>query len=63
MPNYKTLETERLILKPSIEEDGGFINRPKWTKYIGNRNIKTVDRNVIQKKSVFYNKIRESINK
>jgi len=39
-------ETERLILKPTSEEDADFIfellNTPKWLKYIGDRNIKTV---------------------
>ena len=44
---YKIFETERLILKPTSEEDAEFIfellNTPKWIKYIGDRNIKTVE--------------------
>lgn len=46
MKNYKTFETERLILKPTLEADAAFIfrllNMPKWIKYIGERNVKTV---------------------
>ena len=47
MNQYKKFETERLILKPTSEEDAEFIfelfNTPKWIKYIGDRNIKTVE--------------------
>ncbi len=47
MSKNKTFETERLILKPTSEEDAAFIfdllNTPKWLKYIGDRNIKTVE--------------------
>jgi RimJ/RimL family protein N-acetyltransferase len=47
MKKYKTFETERLIIKPTLEEDAEFIfqllNMPKWTKYIGERNVKTVE--------------------
>ena len=47
MNQYKNFETERLILKPTSEEDAEFIfellNTPKWIKYIGDRNIKTVE--------------------
>ncbi|MCK0147848.1 GNAT family N-acetyltransferase [Arenibacter sp. F26102] len=43
MRPYKTFETERLILKPTTEEDAAFIyelfNTPKWLKNIGDRNI------------------------
>ena len=43
----KTYETERLILKPTDKEDGGFIfkimNTPKYYKYIGDRNIRTLE--------------------
>ena len=43
---YKTFETERLILRPTTEIDTSFIfellNTPKWIKYIGDRNIKTL---------------------
>jgi len=45
--NYKTFETERLILKPTNENDVEFIfellNSPKWMQYIGDRNVKTVE--------------------
>lgn len=44
MKNY---ETERLILKPASLDDAGFFlelyNMPKFIKYIGDRNIRTVD--------------------
>lgn len=47
MTKYKTFETERLLLKPTLEEDAAFIfellTMPKWIKYIGDRNIKTVE--------------------
>lgn len=42
----KFYETERLIIRPMSVEDGAFIldlyNRPKFIKYIGDRNLKTV---------------------
>ncbi|CAM1365747.1 Protein N-acetyltransferase, RimJ/RimL family [Tenacibaculum sediminilitoris] len=42
---YKTFETERLIIRPTSENDSEFIlkllNTPKWIKYIGERNVKT----------------------
>jgi len=45
MSSYKTFSTQRLLLKPTIEEDADFIlelvNTPKWLKFIGDRNIKT----------------------
>ena len=44
---YKTYETERLFLKPTDLDDAGFIqklmNTPKWLKYIGDRNIHSVE--------------------
>ena len=44
---HKTFETERLILKPSSEEDAAFVlellNTPKWLKFIGDRNVRTVE--------------------
>ena len=44
---YKIFETERLILKPTTEDDADFIfelfNTPKWVQYIGDRNIKTIE--------------------
>jgi len=43
----KIFKTERLLLKPTSEEDATFIfellNTEKWLKYIGDRNIKTVE--------------------
>ena len=42
---YKTFETDRLLLRPTSEEDTNLIyrllNTPKWLKYIGDRNIKS----------------------
>ena len=41
------IETERLILKPTSSDDAEFIyellNSPKWLKFIGDRNIKTIE--------------------
>jgi len=46
MTEYKTFETERLILKPTSEADAEFIfellNTKSWLKYIGDRNVKSV---------------------
>ena len=43
--NFKTLETERLLLRPFTPDDSDFIlellNTEGWIKYIGDRNIKT----------------------
>ena len=43
----KTYETERLIIKPTNTEDAKFIfeimNTPKYHKYIGDRNIRTLE--------------------
>ncbi len=40
-------ETDRLVLKPTSEEDAGFIlellNSPKWLEYIGDRNVHTTE--------------------
>ena len=45
--NENIHETERLILKPTDKEDGEFIfkimNTPKYYKYIGDRNIRTLE--------------------
>lgn len=45
--SYKQYETERLILKPTTEEDAAYIlelmNSPKWIQYIGDRNLKTLE--------------------
>ncbi len=47
MPDYKSFETERLLLKPTSEEDAQFIlellNTPKWIAFIGDRNVKTIE--------------------
>ncbi len=47
MTESKTFKTERLILKPTDEEDASFIlellNTPKWLQYIGDRNVKTIE--------------------
>ena len=47
MKEFKAFETDRLILIPTSEEDAELIfelfNSPKWLKYIGDRNIKTLD--------------------
>lgn len=44
---YKTFKTERLIIRPTSESDAEFIlevlNTPKWIKYIGDRNIRTIE--------------------
>ena len=46
MKSDKNFETARLILKPTTTDDAEFIfallNSPKWLKYIGDRNVKTV---------------------
>jgi hypothetical protein len=43
----KKYETERLIIKPTNTEDAEFIieiiNTPKYHKYIGDRNIKSIE--------------------
>lgn len=45
MSKIKTIETQRLSLKPIDIEDEAFlrqlVNTPKWLEYIGDRNIKT----------------------
>jgi RimJ/RimL family protein N-acetyltransferase len=42
----KSLETERLILKPTTTADAEFIrslfNSPKWIEFIGDRKLKTI---------------------
>jgi [ribosomal protein S5]-alanine N-acetyltransferase len=42
----KSLETDRLILKPTSEEDAEFMlvlmNSPKWLKFIGDRGVSTL---------------------
>lgn len=43
MKKFKSFETERLLLKPTITEDAAFVlkllNSPNWIKYIGDRNV------------------------
>lgn len=47
MKKYKQFETERLILRPTGQEDAAFLlellNSPKWLKYIGDRKVYTED--------------------
>ncbi|KIX22467.1 GNAT family acetyltransferase [Flavobacterium sp. 316] len=47
MTDFKTFDTERLILRPTSKEDAKFIfelfNTPSWLKYIGDRNIRTIE--------------------
>lgn len=42
-----SFETERLLLRPTIEADAEFVyrlmNTPKWLQYIGDRNIRSVE--------------------
>ena len=44
--NYKTLETDRLLIRPMQVTDAAFflelVNSPKWLKYIGDRKVKTL---------------------
>ncbi len=41
------IKTERLLIRPTSEEDAEFLlellNTPKWLKYIGDRNVKTIE--------------------
>jgi ribosomal-protein-alanine N-acetyltransferase len=56
MKKYSSYETERLLLKPTVEEDAEFIfrllNTPKWLRYIGDRKVYSVEdaRNYIRVK-------------
>lgn len=47
MSTYNFFETERLLLKPTDNEDATFLiellNSPKWLQYIGDRNVKTIE--------------------
>lgn len=47
MNDFPQYETERLILKPTTEQDAQFVfellNMPKWIQNIGDRNINTVE--------------------
>ncbi|NNE31830.1 MAG: GNAT family N-acetyltransferase [Winogradskyella sp.] len=46
MPDYKLIETQRLLLKPITINDANFIfklmNTPKWIQFIGDRNVRSV---------------------
>lgn len=56
MNYYKKFETERLVIRPTSDEDAEFIfellNTPKWLEYIGDRNVASVAmaKNYIQTK-------------
>lgn len=47
MSKDQTYETERLLLRPTILDDAAFIlellNTPKWLKFIGDRNVTTIE--------------------
>jgi len=47
MIKVKTLETKRLLLKPTDVEDSSFIfelvNMPKWSEFIGDRCVNSID--------------------
>jgi RimJ/RimL family protein N-acetyltransferase len=46
MSKYQIFETERLIIRPTTEEDAVFLfelmNTPKWIDNIGDRNVKSI---------------------
>ncbi len=46
--NYKTFATERLLIRPTSEDDAEFIfellNTPNWIKYIGDRDVRSVEK-------------------
>jgi RimJ/RimL family protein N-acetyltransferase len=47
MDSYRHFETERLILRPTELEDAVLVlellNTPKWLKFIGDRNVKSLE--------------------
>jgi len=47
MTQYKSFETERLLIKPTSIDDSEFLfelmNSPKWLQFIGDRNIKNIE--------------------
>jgi len=47
MSTYQSFETERLLLKPMSKDDAPFLlellNSPKWIKYVGDRNIHSIE--------------------
>jgi ribosomal-protein-alanine N-acetyltransferase len=46
MSPFRSYQTTRLILRPTLEEDADFLlhlmNMPKWIQYIGDRNVRTI---------------------
>lgn len=47
MKEYKSYQTERLLLRPVVLDDAPFIlellNMPKWIQNIGDRNVKSIE--------------------
>ena len=47
MDDFRSFETERLLLRPTGMEDAKFIfellNTPKWLQFIGERNVNTLE--------------------
>lgn len=47
MSEFEVFQTERLLLRPTSTEDAAFIlallNTPKWLRFVGDRNVGTVD--------------------
>ncbi len=47
MSQYKTFKTERLTIRPTLEQDADLIyqlmNTPKFLKYVGNRKINSIE--------------------
>ena len=47
MDNYKSFETERLLMRPVEEQDAAFVlellNTPKFLELIGDREVRTLD--------------------
>ncbi|MFI2743484.1 GNAT family N-acetyltransferase [Zhouia sp. PK063] len=60
---YEFFQTERLLIRPTEEEDAEFIlellNTPKWINYIGDRNVNTV----IEAKEYINKKMRPQLEK
>lgn len=58
---YKTFETQRLLLRPTTQADAGFIlklmNSPKWIQFIGDRNVHTPE----QAKQYIQNKMQPQL--
>ena len=47
MNNYMSFQSERLIIRPTLEQDAELIyqlmNSPKFIKYVGDRQLYTVE--------------------